>query len=227
MSNCVRKIQLVTDQPHIDENGVFQTLEIWDHDVDPRIEDSDDRVELNRLKSGLEVSNHSFEHLFDRFSASGMKAINEFQRTNEVDRVLRFVECVERANRSLERARLLAKVVAKSDDERVICEFLHRTLWFLFEVWKLRDNADFDLDERGIGPDSHTARARSIESSAYSLLVWLLIQANLSVEIFLAYRACWWAFKQRNVAHRSDIEYELELHQQSWYDEEFGGTQDE
>jgi hypothetical protein len=221
----------MTNQPYIDKNGVFQTLEIWDHDIDPRIEESDDRVKLNRVKSAVEVSNHSFEYLYDRYSGSCMKAIMDFQRANEGDRVLRFVECVERANQSLGSARSLTNVVANSDDELVICEFLQGAMWFRFQVVSLIGHADFDLDddvyEMYGDPDIHMERARNIESSADALLVLLLTQANLSVEIFLAYRECWWAFKQRNVEHKSDIESELELYQQSWYDEEFGGKQDD
>lgn len=221
----------MTNQPYIDKNGVFQTLEIWDHDVDPRIRDSDDRVKFNEARRALEVSKYSFEQLFDRYSGSCIKALTELQRANESARVIEFVERVQRAGKHLDHARSLAIVVGMSADELGICEFLHGAMWFRFEVVSLIGHADFDLDddvyEMYGDPDIHTERARNIESTANALLVLLLTQANLSVEIFLAYRECWWAFKQRNVEHKSEIESELELYQQSWYDEEFGGKQDD
>lgn len=221
----------MTKQPYIDEKGVFQTLEIWDHEVDPRIKESDDRVKLNSVKRELETSTLSFEQLFDRYSGSCMNALTDIQRANQQEHVIQFVERVDHASQHLDHARRLASAVGKSADEFVICEFLHSLMWFRFEVGSLMGHADFDLDdevyERDLRPDIHTARAREIESSANTLVVFLLTEAKISVEIYLTYRECWWAFKQRNVVHKSDIEYELELYQRGWFDEEFGGVRDE
>ena len=227
MSNCVRKIQLVTEQPHIDENGVFQTLEIWDHDVDPRIEDSEDRVSLNWWKKAVEVSGHSYGRLFDQFNSACMQAIIHFQEENKSGFVSKFAACVGDANLELGRAWALCARVKESPDEVNICEFLFSVMKFQFRGFELRGMAEVDVNEREFAPLSFTRTAQAIRRSAENILVSLLSHANVSVELFLAYRECWWAFKQLDVDHKGDIEYELELYQRSWYDEEFGGKQDE